>query len=180
MVARAGLLAVATLVLAACSAGQQSQTALQDSHANGTRGEIGDIALRNVYLTAEPVAESTGRYGRVGLSFTAVHTGIGAPDRLVSIRSPAATSVTIDARPEQLVVEAGTALAAGQPIEQVQPTGALDEPITVRVNLIDGALRPGLALPFTFVFERAGSAELDIPFNVWTPREPPSPTRAHR
>ncbi|MBF6181694.1 copper chaperone PCu(A)C [Nocardia otitidiscaviarum] len=175
----AALILVAGL-LTGCGAGQLSQTSMDKNPVNGSNAEAGDIALRNVYLAAESVGERIGDYGSVSLSFTAIHTGIGAPDRLLAIASAAAEEVRIEAEPDELVIDAGTAIAAGQPIESVDPATAPDEPFTVVVRPVAGALRPGVALPFTFVFERGGEVTFGVPFDVWSKGEPPSPTRPQR
>ncbi|MGW3482368.1 hypothetical protein [Rhodococcus indonesiensis] len=165
------------VLTAACGAGQQAQTADVRGGGNGSSAEVGHILLRNVYLDAEPDPQGPSGYGDPTLAFTAVNTSVDIVDRLVRIESEEATSVTIDADPAALELRPDTALAAGQPIEQLDKPLAPDNPITVRVQMADAAVDPGTAVPFTFVFERAGSVTFDVPFDVWTPGEPPPPTR---
>ncbi|WP_378741291.1 hypothetical protein [Nocardia brasiliensis] len=169
---RISLLIAALILAVACGAGQIAQTAQHRSSINGTNADAGHIALRNVYLSAEPVAEApTPRYANVTLSFTAVNTSIRITDRLVSITSDAATTVTINADPAALHLPPGTAIAATQPIEQPDNTPAPDEPFTVHVHLAADAVRPAVPVPFTFVFEKAGPATFVVPFDISTPRQ---------
>ncbi|CAG7634532.1 hypothetical protein SIM91_43550 [Rhodococcus opacus] len=161
------------LTVAGCSAGQNTQTSSQVAAVNGANIDIGDIALRNVYLAVDPppTSEDAPRPD-AALAFTAINTSDTAEDRLVSIDTPAANSVDIDADPATLVLQPQTALAAGQPIEQLEEPAAPDRPITVTVDLIDSRVRPGLTIPMTFTFDKAGSQTFRVPFDMWASGDP--------
>ncbi len=167
------LLAIAITALAAagCSAGQITQTSDQVSAVNGSSLEIGHIQVHNIYLDQDPGDPAD----RARLAFTVVNTSRSLTDRLVSIESPAA-AVNILAPPGALTLAPGTALAAGQPVEQLTEPAAPDEPITVALT-VRGGLRPGLPTPFTFVFEVAGTGTVAVPTDLWAPGEDVPPTR---
>lgn len=154
------------LAVSGCSAGQITQTATQVAAVNGASANGDTVALRNVYVAVD---SGEPRSNRAELAFYAINTG-AEPDRLVAIESDAAT-VTIDAAPEDLVLKPGTAIASTMPVEHVEEPTAPDRPITATVELRDGTVEPGLTMPFTFVFERAGEIPIQIPFDVAAPGE---------
>ena len=86
-------------LLVGCGAGQITQTDTQQSAVNGASGQVGMIAIRGVELqfpdnpqgVYAPGADAT-------LVVTIANTGINN-DQLLSVSSPAATSVTIDGSP---------------------------------------------------------------------------------
>jgi copper(I)-binding protein len=87
------------VVLVGCSAGQITQTDTQQSAVNGASGQVGAIAVRNAELMYP--ANTQGVYPRgssASLIVTIANTGI-LDDELLSVSSPAATSVTIDGSP---------------------------------------------------------------------------------
>lgn len=142
----------------------------------GAAEEAGSIELQSVTLQAELTgatsAGSASEYGNANLEFTAVNTAGAGTDRLLEISSPAASSVTIDASADQLVIEPETSIAAGQPVEN--PDGGddgTDRPFNVTLELTDGELAPGTSIPVSFEFERAGTVTVDAPFDVYEPGE---------
>ena len=169
--ARLIAVAVTTLAAASCGAGQITQTSDQVSAVNGSSLEIGHIQVHNIYLDHDPGDP----VDRARLAFTVVNTSGSLTDRLVSIESPAA-AVNILAPPGALTLAPGTALAAGQPVEQLTEPAAPDEPITVALTM-PGGPRPGLTTPFTFVFEVAGTGTVAVPVDLWAPGEDVPPTR---
>ncbi|MEE2032551.1 copper chaperone PCu(A)C [Rhodococcus chondri] len=164
------LVAVAGLTVA-CGAGQISQTSTQTAAINGTNAQLGDLDLRNVYFHAEPSDSGDARYGQVEVAFTVINNS-GTTDRLVSVESKAATSLRLEGPEQAREIRPGTALSAGQPVEQLDNPSAPDQPVTVRGEFPDDVIRPGLTYPVTFTFERAGSVTLQVPFDAWTPGEP--------
>ncbi|CCQ14773.1 putative uncharacterized protein [Rhodococcus sp. AW25M09] len=145
----------------------------QDS---GAADEVGNIELQNVVVQAELTGatpnSSASAYGNATLAFTAVNVAATGTDRLLEISSPAASSVTIDATAEQLVIEPSTSIAAGQAVENLDSgDDGADRPFTVALELADGELAPGTLIPVTFEFERAGSVAFDAPFDVYEPGE---------
>ena len=85
----------AAVVLTGCSAGQVSQTAIQEPAVNGTNAVAGDpvsgIALRNVHLRAPQTVDYVRPGSKVELLFVAVNESRRRSDRLVSITSDVGT-----------------------------------------------------------------------------------------
>ncbi|HJP75125.1 MAG TPA: hypothetical protein VJ914_12695 [Pseudonocardiaceae bacterium] len=84
------------VLLVGCGAGQITQTDTQQSGVNGGSGQVGAIAIRNAELQWPDNAQGVYAPGSSAtLIVTIANTGID-PDQLVSVSSPAATSITID------------------------------------------------------------------------------------
>ncbi|MBF6348248.1 MULTISPECIES: hypothetical protein [Nocardia] len=165
------VLSAIALLITGCSAGQEAQTAEQAPAINGTNGSVGAIDLENVYLHAEVADQPSPIYTDVRLAFTAVNTSQTESDRLVEIESPAAESVAIQGPGPALELGPQSSLAAGEPVQNLDPETAPDQPITVAVTMKDPGASPGLTFPFDFTFEKAGTVRLTVPFDVWTPGE---------
>ncbi|NLG56323.1 MAG: copper chaperone PCu(A)C [Rhodococcus sp.] len=183
-VATAIALAVgAALTLSACSAGQITQTSHQAAAINGNNANSGHIALRNVhvvYPNAEEYSIEPG--GTAILAFTIVNQSNEDDDRLISISSDYAGSVTITEEAGSLTIPAQGALAAAQSegeeladlvdaAEEAQTGTTEESPVPVDVlvvkleNLNEG-VRPGLTFPVTFTFEKAGDVTIEVPVDA--------------
>ncbi|PZS02717.1 MAG: hypothetical protein DLM56_11235 [Pseudonocardiales bacterium] len=162
---RAGALAVAGAVagmvlagVAGCAAGQVAETANELSAVGGSEGQVGQMALRNVSIAYPP----TGKYepgGTARLNFALVNEASGT-DRLVSVSTPVASSVTGTGGSQS----GGLDIAVG-PLSSVQTAGtggtaAASGPIVVLHGLRQ-TLRSGEPVQITFRFARAGSLTLD-------------------
>jgi copper(I)-binding protein len=84
------------VLLVGCGAGQITQTDTQQSEVNGSSGQVGAIAVRDAELMYPDNPQGVYAPGSSAtLVVTIANTGI-LDDRLLSVSSPAATSVTID------------------------------------------------------------------------------------
>lgn len=162
------LAAGATLMLSACGAGQVSQTATQAAAVNGNQATSGDIALRNVhvvYPNSEEYSIEPG--GSAQLAFTAVNLSEHETDKLTSIKTDFAGSVTIDAKDGTREIKPQTALGAGNPDvsvpEQAPETVSL---IDVTLEDIREGVRPGLTFPVIFTFQNAGDVVVQVPVDA--------------
>ena len=63
--------------LTGCSAGQQSQTSIQESAVNGASGGVGTIALRDVRIRAQVTGAALQPGESVDLLFVAVNESLG-------------------------------------------------------------------------------------------------------
>jgi copper(I)-binding protein len=81
------------LVVAGCSAGQVTQTDQMEPAVNGNKGEVGDVALRDV-VVAYPESGSYDAGDDAPLTLTIVNVG-GTDDELTAVSSPAATEVEL-------------------------------------------------------------------------------------
>ncbi len=165
--AQGALLAAACLVAAAatgCSSGQIAQTSIQEPAVDGAAGQIGQLALRNVYLRAKQTGDFIRPGQTVDLVLVASNQSQDTTDRLVRITSDiGAVTLTGDAR-----------LAAGG-VLMVSTPGVADIKSVDAVEPADGAkatvalskpISNGLTYPFTFDFEQAGSVTFSVPISA--------------
>lgn len=101
--------------------------------------------------------------GSAHLRFTVVNTDGIRAETLLDVRTEAAGAVRIEAEDGALRMEPGSAISAGQPIEQLERSKAPDQPIEVILEDPIDSLRPGLTADVTFVFEHSGSPSLAVP-----------------
>jgi copper(I)-binding protein len=164
--AAAALVAGSALVLSGCSAGQISQTADQAPAINGNNAQLGQVSLRNVYIVYPNAQEYTNKEGgRAALAFVAVNEDPDEGDRLTRISTDAG-NVSLG-QPTDL--PAGGKLVAEAPGTNVTPVEEQTEgnvPIRVEVTDLKQDLVPGLTIPFTFAFDRAGEVTLQVPIDA--------------
>lgn len=168
------LAAAAAISLSACSAGQITQTATQVAAVNGNYANQGDISLRNVHIVYPNSAEySLEPGGKVALAFTAINENESKADRLAKISTDKAKSVTIAGEVGGRIIEPQTAMGAGVPDVTVTDDGKELETDLVAVVLNDIAegVYPGLTVPITFTFERAGDITVQVPVDAGPVRE---------
>ena len=167
----------AAIALTGCGAGQISQTATQQAAVNGSWADVGQIAVRNIFVRATLTSDFVEPGDEVELVFQAVNGSPDTADKLKSITSDVGT-VTLTG--DTTVPPAGS-LFVGTPdnqpelaaLKQVQTfktakaTIELTEPIT-----------NGLNYPFTFTFEKAGEVSVEVPLSAGEQprREPGSDT----
>jgi copper(I)-binding protein len=112
-----------TALLVGCGAGQVTQTDSIAPAVNGNRGDVGDIALRDVML-AYPESGEYNAEDDVPLVLTIVNTGDTA-DELVSVSSPAAYDVELSGNAS---LPGRSSLRVVVPDESAQTTGAAPSP----------------------------------------------------
>lgn len=156
------------LTLSACGAGQISQTADQVAAVNGNFADAGSISLRNVHVVYPQTEEySIEPGGKVELGFLAVNNSPDTADTLTGISTTAASSIAVGEEPGGTEIAPLTALGAGTPIDnQVDDPGIPLQFILVELNGIGEEVRPGLTVPITFTFEKAGDVEVNVPIDA--------------
>jgi copper(I)-binding protein len=162
-VATSAVLIAATIT--GCGAGQQSQTATQEPAVNGSSGGVGTIALRDVRIRAQQTSASLKAGDTADLMFVVSNQSGIDNDRLVSITSDYGTVTVSPAKPE---VPAAGALIVGKPdtkeAEELQAlTNAPKATATVKITK---PVSNGLTYSFTFAFERAGQAKIQVPITA--------------
>lgn len=113
-----GLGIVAALGLAACGAGQITETDTQLPAVNGAMGQAGTVSLRNIQL-AYPPDGTYPRGGKATLTGSIINDGEGQ-DELVSVSAPVATKVNINGERQLpsrrvLIAEKGFEIATSAP-----------------------------------------------------------------
>ncbi len=163
------LAAAAAVSLSACSAGQITQTATQVAAVNGNYANQGDISLRNVHIVYPNSEEySLEPGGKVVLAFTALNESEFEPERLAKIATDKAEAVTIAGEVGERVIRPQTALASGAPDATVTDDNEkiLTKEILVTLDGISEGVYPGLTVPVTFTFERAGDITVNVPVDA--------------
>jgi copper(I)-binding protein len=150
-------------VLTGCSAGQVSQTAMQEPAVNGTSANLGAIALRNVHLRAEQVTDYVQPGSEVELIFQASNTSPDTTDKLVSITSDVGTvSLTGDTSlPASGVLTVGAPDGQTTPLESVEAAEAAEAKVAISKPITNG-----LTYDFTFKFEKGGETTVAVPISA--------------
>lgn len=162
LVAASAGLAACGLILTGCGAGQISQTADQESAVNGSTGNAGNIALRNVHIQAVQTSDALKPGRTVELIFVAANTSPDTNDKLVSISSDVG-SVDITGA---TAIPAGASLVVGTPDGQPEVTAlGSAEPTKAEVTLSQ-PISNGLTYNFTFSFDKAGQATIAVPISA--------------
>ncbi|MGW0159826.1 hypothetical protein ACWDUN_10935 [Mycobacterium sp. NPDC003323] len=153
---------IAGLALTGCSAGQISQSANQQPAVNGTVDNVGNIALRNVFLRAPQTTDYVRPGTEVELIFAAANNSTDVADKLLSVTSEVGT-VTLSG---DAVVPAGGLLMVGQPDDPMELAVAEREnEVTAEVTLTE-PITNGLMYDFTFNFQNAGATTLAVPISA--------------
>lgn len=164
------LLVACALALVGCGVGQVSQTANQVTASGGAAGSVGSIQVRDAQFTwsgpvpggtvYEPGDDAELQVTIVNDATTTLPDGVAAPDRLVAVSSPVASSGRIvgDAR-----IPDGQTLTAGYDLPVASVT--IPETGTAEITLIGltEPIRAGLTYPVVFTFANAGELRLDLP-----------------
>jgi hypothetical protein len=163
--------------LTGCSAGQQSQTAIQESAVNGASGGVGTIALRDVRIRAQITGAALQPGKSVDLLFVAVNQSDTDNDRLVGITSDIGPVTLSPVNPE---IPAARTLIVGKP-DGVEADAMAALSTAVKANATVKLTKPlanALTYNFVFTFERAGQVAIGVPVTAGdaAPRaEQPSP-----
>lgn len=120
--------------------------------------------------TAPTTTAAAGGAGQL-LVFTAINQATDVTDRLVSIETDAADQVVItpssgdalELRPQRSLTSQGSSGTGATAAATSEDSGEASTPVSVTLVGATDAVRPGLTVPVTFVFERAGSVEVDVP-----------------
>ncbi len=155
------VLAVSAItVLASCSSGQVNTSADEVSAVNGATGQVKQLDILNASIAFPPGDAHAYTQGQSApLVFTITNAGLQS-DKLVSISSPAAQSVSLTG---------ATDILGGRKIV-ARTSGAADEPATLTATMaqLTTAVAPGPTVSVTFTFARAGSLTLPIPVGAPT------------
>lgn len=153
----------AAVVLSGCSAGQVSQTSTQEPAVNGTSGNVGNIALRNVHIRAPQTTDYVQPGTEVELLFAAANASADVPDKLVKITSDIGeVTLTGDG-----AVPVNGSLLVGAPdgqtaaLESVEPADAAEATVQLSKPITNG-----LTYDFTFTFQNAGETTVPVPISA--------------
>jgi hypothetical protein len=173
-------LAVAGVVAAAvsgCSAGQISQTAVQEPAVNGNKVTVNNVALRDIRMQAVQTGDFLQPGRAVDLVLVAVNQSPDLPDRLLGISTDIGNVMLVgDAR-----LPPSGMLFIGTPDGQNVAPGPLQANQAAKATVIlNKPVTNGLTYDFTFTFEKAGEAKVKVPISAGlAPQEEPTPAPGH-
>jgi len=164
-----GLVALVATLLSGCGAGQISQMSTQEPAINGNRVNVNNVALRDIRIQAAQTGDFLQPGRSVDLVAVAVNQSPDAPDRLVGITSDIGTvTLSGDGR-----LPAGGMLFIGTPEGQQVAPGPIDSNNAVRATVnLTKPISNGLNYNFTFTFEKAGQATVQVPISAGLAPQP--------
>jgi copper(I)-binding protein len=166
-----GLVALAATLLSGCGAGQISQMATQEPAINGNRVNVNNVALRDIRIQAVQTGDFLQPGRSVDLVAVAVNQSPDTPDRLLGITSDIGT-VTIGG---DTLLPAGGMLFISTPEARYVAPGPLDSSTAAKATVsLTKPISNGLNYSFTFNFEKAGQATVQVPISAG-PSQPPQP-----
>lgn len=163
----------AILAVAGCSAGQETQTSSQVAAVDGAHGSAKQVDVRNVQL-AFPEDSSTYEAGSSApLEGGLVNAG-SESDRLVEVTSPYAASAEVTGTTVLPAESNLWSTPAKQGGGQQAPSASSAENAQVHITLrgLNHDIRPGLTVPVTFVFEKAGPTTIQVPLGTSSEERP--------
>ncbi|MHA7650220.1 hypothetical protein ACX9NE_11470 [Mycobacterium sp. ML4] len=155
--------ALAVVALSGCGTGQISQTASQEPAVNGNRVTINNVALRDIRIQAEQTGDFLQPGKTVDLVLVAVNNSPDVNDRLTGITSEIGNvTVTGDAK-----LPAGRMLIIGTPEGQAVAPGPAEGNGAAKATVnLTKPITNGLTYKFTFMFEKAGEASVQVPVSA--------------
>lgn len=167
MVSAAVVAVGAALLVSGCAAGQITQTDSQVATINGTRAEVGDIAIRKAELAYPEGDDPVYRAGTSpGVAMYLVNEADLQDDTLVSASSDAAANVVVEGSRE--VPAQGTlVIARGEQEQQAAEAAQPELEIQTRAGMtlqgLNRDVRPGQTVTMTLTFREAGRVTFEMP-----------------
>lgn len=155
--------ALAVVALSGCGTGQISQTAAQEPAVNGNRLTINNVALRDIRIQAAQTGDFLQPGKTVDLALVAINNSPDVNDRLTGITSDIGNvTVSGDAK-----LPAGKLLIVGTPEGQVVAPGPAEGNGAAKATVnLTKPITNGLTYKFTFKFEKAGEASVQVPISA--------------
>jgi copper(I)-binding protein len=158
-----GLVALVAAVLSGCGAGQISQMSTQEPAVNGNKVTVNNVALRDIRIQAQQSGDFLQPGRTVDLVMVAVNQSPDVADRLVGISTDIGTvTLSGDAR-----LPASGMLFIGRPEGQNVAPGPLGSNNAAKATVtLAKPISNGLTYNFTFIFEKAGQANVTVPISA--------------
>ena len=178
--ARGAALAVGAVIAAVtftgCSAGQLSQTSMQQSAVDGNAAVVQNIALRNVHIQALQTGDYLRPGATVDLVLVAINQSPEVADKLVGVTTDIG-KVTVTGDPT--LPPSGVLFFGNQNGQSKNADHAIEAGDSVKATItLTKPITNGPNYEFTFTFEKAGSVNVAVPISAPDgPRhyEPPKP-----
>jgi copper(I)-binding protein len=158
-----GLVALVAAVLSGCGAGQIAQMSTQEPAVNGNKVTVNNVALRDIRIQAQQSGDFLQPGRTVDLVLVAVNQSPDVADRLVGITTDIGTvTLSGDAR-----LPASGMLFIGRPEGQNVAPGPLGSNNAAKATVtLAKPISNGLTYNFTFIFEKAGQANVTVPISA--------------
>jgi copper(I)-binding protein len=150
--------------IAGCSAGQVSQTAMQQSAVDGNQAVINNVALRNVRIQAPQTSDFLRPGATVDLVLVAVNQSPDITDKLVGITTDIG-KVTVTGDPT--LHASGVLFVGSQNGQSKKSDNAVENADSVKATIaLSKPITNGPNYDFTFNFEKAGSVSVGVPISA--------------
>ena len=150
--------------IAGCSAGQVSQTAMQQSAVDGNQAVINNVALRNVRIQALQTGDFLRPGATVDLVLVAVNQSPDITDKLVGITTDIG-KVTVTGDPT--LPPSGVLFFGNQNGQSKKSDSAVENADSVKATIaLSKPITNGPNYDFTFNFEKAGSVSVGVPISA--------------
>jgi hypothetical protein len=150
--------------IAGCSAGQVSQTSMQQSAVDGNQAVINNVALRNVRIQALQTGDFLRPGSTVDLVLVAVNQSPDVTDKLVGITTDIG-KVTVTGDPT--LHASGVLFVGSRNGQSKKSDGAVENGDSVKATVaLSKPITNGPNYDFTFNFEKAGSVSVGVPISA--------------
>jgi copper(I)-binding protein len=150
--------------IAGCSAGQVSQTAMQQSAVDGNQAVINNVALRNVHIQALQTGDFLRPGATLDLVLVAVNQSPDITDKLVGITTDIG-KVTVTGDPT--LHASGVLFVGSQNGQSKKSDHAVENADSVKATIaLSKPITNGPNYDFTFNFEKAGSVSVGVPISA--------------
>jgi copper(I)-binding protein len=150
--------------IAGCSAGQVSQTSMQQSAVDGNQAVINNVALRNVHIQALQTGDFLRPGTTVDLVLVAVNQSPDITDKLVGITTDIG-KVTVTGDPT--LHASGVLFVGSQNGQSKKSDHAVENADSVKATIaLSKPITNGPNYDFTFNFEKAGSVSVGVPISA--------------
>jgi len=150
--------------IAGCSAGQVSQTAMQQSAVDGSQAVINNVALRNVRIQALQTGDFLRPGATVDLVLVAVNQSPDITDKLIGITTDIG-KVTVTGDPT--LHASGVLFVGSQNGQSKKSDNAVENADSVKATIaLSKPITNGPNYDFTFNFEKAGSVSVGVPISA--------------
>ena len=150
--------------IAGCSAGQVSQTSMQQSAVDGNQAVINNVALRNVHIQALQTGDFLHPGATVDLVLVAVNQSPDVTDKLVGITTDIG-KVTVTGDPT--LHASGVLFVGSQNGQSKKSDHAVENADSVKATIaLSKPITNGPNYDFTFNFDKAGSVSMGVPISA--------------
>ena len=155
---------IGAVAISGCSAGQLSQTSMQQSAVDGNQATVKNVALRNVHIQALQTGDYLRPGASVDLVLVAVNQSPDITDKLVGITTDIG-KVTVTGDPT--LPASGVLFVGGQNGQTKNSDKAVESGDTLKATIaLSKPITNGPNYDVTFDFEKAGRVSVGVPISA--------------